>query len=73
MICQEACPVNKRLLNKTQDTGISFSKTETGKILSGAALEDMGTATVSRLRSFCLADNDIYPLLKRNLSVLLNE
>ncbi len=73
MICQEVCPVNKKLLNKTQESTISFNKAETDKILSGVELQKLGATTIAKLESLCLADSDIYPLLRRNLKLLMSK
>jgi epoxyqueuosine reductase len=73
MICQEVCPMNKRIMNKTQESTVSFNKAETDKILSGVELEKLGATTIAKLESLCLADSDVYPLLKRNLSLLFNK
>jgi epoxyqueuosine reductase len=64
MVCQEVCPMNKRMLNKTQESPVSFNKAETAAILSGTPLKKLGVATSAKLESLCLADSDVYPLLK---------
>ena len=72
MVCQKVCPLNKDSLEKIQDAVEKFSKVETDEILAGTTQENLRPATITKLESLCLADIDIYPLLKRNLSLLLN-
>ena len=73
MVCQEVCPLNKEFLEKTQDALERFNQAETDEILSGTPQENLEPATLSKLKSLCLADSDVYPLLKRNLSLLLKK
>jgi epoxyqueuosine reductase len=73
MICQEVCPLNKAALDKTQDAKVSFTRAETEEILEGTLRENLRSATLAKLESLCLADSDVYPVLKRNLSLLLNK
>ena len=72
MICQNVCPLNKDLSEKPLDASETFDRTETDKILAGIPPENLSPGTLSKLASLCLADSDAYPLLKRNLSLLLN-
>jgi epoxyqueuosine reductase len=71
MECQKACPANKPFLGLTREASESFSEAETEQILRGAPLETLAPELKTRLESLCLTEEDVYPLLKRNLSLLL--
>jgi epoxyqueuosine reductase len=71
MICQRVCPLDKELLEKPEDVSVKFSVAETEEILAGIPQENLRPATVTKLESLCLADSDVYPILKRNLSLLI--
>lgn len=73
MICQEVCPLNKEFLRKTQDAIKNFTRAETEEILAGTPLENLKAETLVKLESLCLADSDVYPLLKRNLALLIRK
>jgi len=73
MVCQNVCPLNQASLKNMQDAPQAFDETETNQILAGTPLENLGPDTFAKLESLCLTDGDVYPLLKRNLSVLLNK
>lgn len=73
MVCQRVCPLDKELLEKPQDASVKFTVSETQEILAGTPQESLRPATVTKLESLCLADSDVYPILKRNLSLLLPE
>ncbi len=73
MACQQVCPQNKKLMEKIEDSQVGFSDSETLEILADAPEESLREETRSRLEALCLADDDIYPLLKRNLSLLLGQ
>ncbi len=72
MICQKVCPLNKEFLEKPQDATEAFTSAETDEILSGTPQENLRPATLTKLESLCLADSDVYPILKRNLSLLID-
>jgi len=71
MKCQKVCPLDKELLEKPEDAIEKFTVAETEEILAGTPLENLRPATVTKLESLCLADSDVYPILKRNLSLLI--
>jgi hypothetical protein len=73
MICQNVCPLNKDLSEKPLDASETFNRTESDQILAGIPPANLSPGTLSKLESLCLADSDVYPLLKRNLSLLLNK
>jgi epoxyqueuosine reductase len=73
MLCQKCCPLNKEFLKKPQDLAQTFNAVETSAILSGIPQQKLLPETIAKLESLCLADSDIYPLLKRNLSLLLDQ
>jgi epoxyqueuosine reductase len=73
MVCQMVCPLNKEFLEKILDAKETFNSTETNEILEGTPLENLRPETLVKLESLCLAASDVYPLLKRNLSLLLNK
>jgi epoxyqueuosine reductase len=73
MICQKVCPLNKDFSGKTLDASETFNRIEADKILAGIPPENLSPGTLSKLESLCLADSDVYPILKRNLSLLLNK
>jgi epoxyqueuosine reductase len=71
MECQKACPVNKPHLGSTREAEVVFSESETRQILDGEPLDTLTPELKAKLESLCLTDEDVYPLLKRNLSLLL--
>ncbi|RJO60541.1 MAG: epoxyqueuosine reductase [Dehalococcoidia bacterium] len=73
MICQKVCPLNKELSEKSENAIEKFILAETQEILAGTAQENLRPTTVTKLESLCLADSDVYPILKRNLSLLMPE
>jgi epoxyqueuosine reductase len=72
MVCQEVCPVNLEFTQKMHNATERFSKIETDVILSETPQENLGSETLSKLEALCLADSDVYPILKRNLSWLID-
>jgi epoxyqueuosine reductase len=73
MECQKACPVNKPFLGSTLEAPESFDDAETQQILKGEPIESLSPKLKGKLESLCLTDEDVYPLLKRNLALLLNK
>lgn len=73
MTCQENCPLNRKLVESIEDSQVKFTDSETREILGGVSKNCLREETRSKLESLCLADDDVYPLLKRNLSFLLGE
>jgi epoxyqueuosine reductase len=69
MICQNRCPLNKRFINQIQQIA-SFSEPETTEILNESRLENLSRSTVQKLKQTGLVDD--YPLLGRNLKVLIS-
>lgn len=67
--CQIACPENKKTI-KWMEEKERFSDYETFVILNGIPLEQIPNSTKKKLSKLGLIDD--YPLLARNLSVLLN-
>ncbi len=72
MRCQEACPIDKPFLKQEREAEESFSAAETEQILAGIPKEKLPAATLAKLDALCLGDDDVYPLLRRNLALLLN-
>jgi len=73
MACQQVCPQNKKLMGEIKGPLVSFSDSETREILADVTKERLREETRSKLDALCLADDDIYPFLKRNLSLLLGK
>jgi epoxyqueuosine reductase len=73
MICQQACPLDQKLLEKIEERSETFTDIETDEIICGTPKEKLKPATLSKLESLCLAGDDVYPLLKRNLSLLFDK
>jgi epoxyqueuosine reductase len=73
MECQKACPVNKPFLTLTREAPESFDDDETQQILKGEPLESLSPGLKAKLESLCLTDEDVYPLLKRNLALLFKK
>jgi epoxyqueuosine reductase len=67
--CQIVCPENKKTI-KWMEERERFSDYETFVILNGIPLEKIPNSTKKKLSKLGLIDD--YPLLARNLSVLLN-
>ena len=68
MICQVRCPLNKPYVNQILPV-TSFSEQETTEILNEPRLQNLTRSTVNKLKLTGLIDD--YPLLGRNLRVLL--
>ena len=73
MACQQVCPLNKKLMEKIEDSLVKFTDSETREILAGVSKDSLREETRSKLESLCLAEDDVYPFLKRNLSLLLDK
>jgi epoxyqueuosine reductase len=71
MACQQSCTLNKKLMEKIENRSETFDYIETSEILSGTPKDKLRGETLSKLESLCLA-GDVYPLLKRNLSLVLD-
>ena len=70
MVCQLACPANKRFFNWFEEEG-SFTEEETELILKGTSPKQLPHATVEKLEKFYLLDQmDVIP---RNLDVLIKQ
>ena len=69
-VCQQVCPMNRTLFDGAA-TGAEFSETETEAILSGVPFEKLDQAPRQKLLYFHLAP--FYPILPRNLSLLLHK
>jgi epoxyqueuosine reductase len=67
--CQTVCPENKKAFNWKVERE-RFSEYETSVILNNIPLEQIPNSTKMKLSKLGLIDD--YPLLARNLSVLLN-
>ncbi len=66
MLCQRACPVDRKLLGWIED-GEKFSEGETKLLLKGAKLDALQEETVRKLKHLGLAEDvDKFP---RNLGV----
>jgi epoxyqueuosine reductase len=68
MVCQKVCPLNKNLL-KDKERLDTFSEEETDLILKKTPFEELPEDTRSRLLDLEL--DEYYPMLDRNLSVLI--
>jgi epoxyqueuosine reductase len=66
--CQLVCPVNKPNLGKIAP-GSTFSEEETALILKKLPLEKMASQTRQKLSR--LVDEEIYPVMARNLNALI--
>jgi epoxyqueuosine reductase len=69
MICQQACPENRQVLDFVREETV-FSEEETRLLLEGVEPDDLPAETAGKLRSADLAD--MTELLPRNLRALLN-
>jgi epoxyqueuosine reductase len=67
--CQIVCPENRKQL-KWMEERMQFSEYETIAILNGIPIDQIPKSTKQKLSKLGLIDD--YPLLARNLSVLLN-
>ena len=70
MVCQKACPENKKLLNWIGEEE-EFSEEETALILNGVPQDSLPRTTRKKLQHLSLAD--YYDRLPRNLSVFLKK
>ena len=59
-------------MEKIENRSETFDYIETSEILSGTPKDKLRGETLSKLESLCLA-GDVYPLLKRNLSLVLDK
>jgi hypothetical protein len=60
-------------MDKIEDRSEKFTETETNSILQGTPRNKLEPQTLSKLESLYLAGDDVYPLLKRNLSLLFDK
>lgn len=70
MKCQQVCPEN-RTVRPIQEQGVMFSEEETSMVLRGTSWENLPPTLASKLQQLDMIE--YYPLLSRNLSVLLNK
>ncbi len=70
MKCQAVCPVNKPYLGKIED-GPDFSEEETELILNKAQVERLRPET--RLKLDRMVEDGIYPVMGRNLRMLIEK
>lgn len=69
--CQTVCPQNKGFLNRVVEP-VEFSEEETALLMEGTTeFSHLPTMLISKVRQLHLVDH--YPLLPRNLKVLLHE
>jgi len=70
MRCQERCPLNRRVMQKTGRFA-DITEAETEAIISGQIDEQMLAAVRTKLHGFACATPEYLPMFTRNLSVLL--
>jgi epoxyqueuosine reductase len=70
MYCQIVCPQNKKFLQFNKKT-VNFTEEETSIILQKTPRQHLSKALAKKLMHFDI--DEYYPLLGRNLSVLMNE
>ncbi|MCP4163380.1 MAG: epoxyqueuosine reductase [Deltaproteobacteria bacterium] len=71
-ICQKVCPENKKI-NDFVETGCEFTEKETELFLKNTPIEKLPESTREKIDTYKLKDNyNIYDLMPRNLSALLN-
>jgi epoxyqueuosine reductase len=68
LFCQNACPMNKKLLNWIED-GEAFSETETADLLNGVPKDNMLDTTVAKLEALSIME--YVDVLGRNLKAIM--
>jgi len=69
MICQKACPANKKFIKWIED-GAAFDQDETTLILDGVSEDHLPHATLEKLKK--LGIMEYHPFLGRNLRALVD-
>jgi epoxyqueuosine reductase len=70
MRCQEVCPANRNLIERSGLSPLAFNESEAAAILQKTPLTELGPATRTKLHELCMDDD--YQLLARNLGALVS-
>jgi epoxyqueuosine reductase len=70
MRCQQVCPENRDVIHRKEEE-VRFSEAETMLVLEGTPKEELPPGLTSKLKDLNI--NEYYPMLSRNLSVLIKK